>query len=182
MSITPLHPYGRQAGRCKICEREVGNLATHTRSCERARAEFDQPDLSLEEFWALERATAHVQSNVEPFENGVTDLDMARLLRALEAGTEVCQGGRAGWAAPTGSPLKRTGLAKTVNEAIRVGLVTAVTLRTAPSIVYVRVVPAPVHLLAEDGGPVCRPPQGLKRYRMVDNRDVVDCFSCLTEA
>jgi len=170
-----MHPYGPQAGTCPSCTREVGNVARHLPACRARLADSETPTR------AVERAVAHIQPDSAPFENGVTDLEISRLIRALEMGTEVVQGGHTGWTAPAGSPLRRTGLAKIVHEAIRTGLVVAVSRHVAPSIVRVRVLPAPVHLRAGER-PACNPPQGLKRYRMVDNRDVVDCFSCLTEA
>lgn len=109
----------------------------------------------------------------------ITDLDMARLIYALEAGTPVVQGGPGIWTVPISSPLRRGELPRLVIEALRVGLVRAVSTPTGPDVVRVSLEPAPVHLrrprrLLE---PLCDA-QAL-RYRRTLNRLLVDCDACL---
>lgn len=133
------------------------------------------------------RAGAHaVREDLLPTESrlrdGVTDLDMARLLRGLESGTEVWLEGYR-WQCPPRSPL-RAKLAGTVNEAIRVGLVHQVADRTGPHTVRQLLVAAPVHLRSADNPdrPACHQPITYKRYRLMNAEDVqyVDCQACLS--
>lgn len=174
------------AGICRVCGRETGNLARHTPAC-RARAAASLADARV-----VGRAAAHAlpEDALEPaqrFQGAVTDLRVARLLRALDEGVSVVQGGRYGWIAPDGSPLSQPRLAAVVAEALRTGLARAVSTPVAPGIRQVRLVPAPVHLRAPTDAyrPSCRPLRvtgSPTRYRIVDDRDWVDCQACLDAA
>lgn len=190
MTLIQIHEYGRGSGPCPECGRSTGNVAKHLAACRRKRAELAaQADLSPADLRLIERACAHAvhEDLLEPaqrFGNGVTDLDVARLLKALESGNEVVQGGSAGWTVPTGSPLRRGGLARTVQEALRTGLVRALSKPTGPQIRRVYLVPADVHLRDrwDNLSPLCGAPGGAgRRWRLVKNREWADCRACLAE-
>lgn len=112
--------------------------------------------------------------------DGVTDLDMARLLLALERGTEVVYSGYR-WSCPGHSPIGR-GLSATVSEGIRVGLVFQAAELTGPQTYVQRAVAAPVHLRSDTDPdrPACPQPIGYKRYRLMNRADLryVDCSAC----
>lgn len=171
------------SGTCTACGRETGNLARHVPACTSARQDPR----------AVARAVAHalpasMLGPAQRFQGEVDDLMVARLMRALDAGVEVHQGGRYGWQAPQDSPLNQRRLGGTVAEALRTGLVRALSEPVGPQIRKVYVVPAPVHLRASGGpsAPRCRrydPPNGSPmRFRLVDEIDLVDCRTCLDDA
>lgn len=114
------------------------------------------------------------------FRDGVTDLDMARLLLALERGIPIVMKGYR-WTAPAHSPLLAK-LASTVSEGIRLGLVHQAAVPTGPHTVVQRAVAAPVHLRSahDPDRPACPQPRGLKRYRLMNVEDLryVDCSVC----
>lgn len=117
---------------------------------------------------------------------GVNDLDVARLLRALECGTTVTLV-RYRWHAPTGSPLNSQSLAATVSECLRLGLVHATIQPTGPHTVCQILVAAPVHLRSPEhrDRPRCpHPAFTYRRYRLMNVEDVryVDCSACLALA
>jgi|SRR4051812_28814329 hypothetical protein len=116
--------------------------------------------------------------------NAVTDLDMARLLLALERGVSVVYKGYR-WHCPDGSPIGR-GLSATVSEGIRVGLVTQAVERTGPHTCVQRAVAAPVHLRSDTAPdrPACPQPTSYKRYRLMNREDMqyVDCLTCCSLA
>lgn len=168
--------------RCPICVRKVGNLALHQPACARKRG-TPAPDQR-----AVTRAAAHVLPDdavtaAQRLQEGITDLDVTRLLYALETGTSVVQGGASGWTTEVPSlTLPRKGLATLVTVALHHGLVRAVSEPVAPAVRKVWVVPAPVHLGALR--PSCRAtrPYGPMRYRLTDDRTLADCQNCLTAA
>lgn len=121
------------------------------------------------------------------FQGVVDDLLMAALLRALDSGVRVHQGGPYHWTAPEDAPMGQARLGRTVGEALRTGLARALSMPTGPQIREVVVLPAPVHLRAPwlPQGPRCRPgwcPGGPLRWRLVDDRTLVDCQDCLAAA
>lgn len=188
MSLIEYQAYGRGAGPCPKCGRETGNVAKHLKACERKHEELAaEAELSPEDRRAVERAVAHARHDevLEPaarFRNGVEDLDVARLLRAIEAGTEVYQGGVSGWTVAKGGPLFRRGLACIVQEALRTGLVHAVSVPTGPGVRRVFIVSANVHLTDpwDNLRPACGGSEDpSRRYRLVRNRTWVDCRACL---
>lgn len=115
------------------------------------------------------------------FRSGVTDLDMARLIRAIEKGLVVYLAGYKWSCQPERSPVSK-GLSATVNEGIRTGLIAQVVIRTGMHTVQQRAVAAPVHLRskADLDRPACHAPGGLKRYRLMNREDAryVDCLAC----
>lgn len=132
------------------------------------------------------RATAHVQpaADLPPagrFKQGVTDLDAARVLRALENGTEVLQGGRHVWFAAPAMPRPFTApmLALVVQELIRTGLAFGISEELNRSTWRVRVIPALIHVRRPGTQrPACsarRP-----RYRLVENTQAASCPDCFT--
>jgi len=115
------------------------------------------------------------------FQGGVTDLDMARLIRAIEKGLVVYLHGYKWSCSPERSPVSK-GLSATVNEGIRTGLIAQTVIRTGMHTVQQRAVAAPVHLRAkaDPDRPACHVPGGFKRYRLMDRKDAqyVDCYGC----
>jgi hypothetical protein len=134
----------------------------------------------------IERSSAHAcrADLLEPearFQNGVTDLDMARLMLMLERGTQLRRESRTGrWFPPVGSPLNGQIASKVVAEGIRTGL-----------LYHVRgidvLIPADVHWAAWDEGvgrriTRCRTAgenRGPKRVRISAEAVMVDCPRCL---
>lgn len=167
------------AGVCPLCGRETGNLTRHTPACRRKQTEAPSQR-------AVQRSAAHVVppdtlTALQRPQGAVRDLNIARLMRALESGVLVYQGGRYGWACDGGLPLAQRTLGNTVTEAVRVGLVRAVSDRVGPQVRKVYVVPAPVHLRTAPSRPLCRwnQPPRVTRYRLVDDRALADCAACL---
>jgi hypothetical protein len=166
MTVTYL--YGRKAGRCSRCKRETGNLARHEPACRKAHEDF----FADEAWMQTERAAAH--SGQGGFRNGVTDLDVARVLLSMERGRAIVQGGSR-WLAEQGSPLTglRGNLVKVVDEMIRTGLARGVSDRTGAYSFKVVLTAAPVHLRGSQCG------SEALRLRLVDHRDLADCPDCL---
>jgi len=131
----------------------------------------------------IERAAAHsmAEAMLTPaarFQCGVTDLEVARVMRALEAGTPIERNRNGRWCAPSGSPVNSRTLSVTVNECIRTGLI--VHYRTGA------LIPAMVHFKVwGDSGRAwsgCLVPgehQGPKRVRLHADPLMVDCLACL---
>jgi len=131
----------------------------------------------------IERAAAHsmAEAMLMPqarFQHGVTDLEVARVMRALEAGTPIERNRNGRWCAPSGSPVNSRTLSITINECIRTGLM--IHYRTGV------LIPAMVHLkhwgadqrwhsecftAGEHMGP--------KRVRLHADPIMVDCLACL---
>jgi hypothetical protein len=138
---------------------------------------------------AINRAGAHAAAEAvlrpsQRFMYGVTDLQVARVMRALEAGVEFTFLGGPGWLAPLGHPLNtpewQRRLKRVVPEMIRTGLVRHYWDRQEPAH---HLIPAPVHarhiddrgvsaclFIGEDRGPT--------RARLVDDLLDVDCLAC----
>lgn len=170
------------AGTCPTCGRETGNLARHAPAC---------PVRTPATPRALARAAAHalpdeMLAGAQRFE-GITDFAMATLMRALDEGADVHQGGRYGWRCGWDAPLPPAALGRTVAEAIRTGLARAVSTPTGPQTRRVHVVPAPAHLRSpyKPSAPACcvlRLPGSAMRWRLVDDRSYADCRDCLDAA
>lgn len=193
MTVTPLFPT-RPCTKCgHRYQLAKGAVLKHEKAC-RGPAPALAGVRTEEHARLIVRAGAHAVapedlSLLSRFLPPVTDLDMARVLRALEGGLEIVQGKRVGgWIAPDGSPLGRTGrLSATVNEGIRVGLLHQQTTRTGPATWLTRVIPAVVHLRSakELDLPACATPSfTFRRYRLMNADDLqyVDCASCLGRA
>jgi hypothetical protein len=112
--------------------------------------------------------------------NHVTDLDVARLIHAIERGTIVISHGAA-WTDLTGELRARTPhLTRIVNECLRLGLVTRTSKQTAPDIWRTWLVAAPVHYGRSAGVPACHRGRTRPiRYRMSDDLTLIDCDACL---
>lgn len=131
---------------------------------------------ATEHAWT-ERAAAHLLPDdlTQPaarWERGVTDLDTARVMLALERGAPITARGNGRWYAPSGSPLNAQSLSITVQELIRTGVVVH-----HPSGVLV---PAWVHLRpVQCGEPgVGMGPKRVRAYEVLDPM-IVDCPRCL---
>lgn len=173
--------YPAAAGTCPTCHRETGNLAVHVRACKGPVITLGPADRA-----AIERAAAHAVAPALLPEAGrlqgtVTDLDIARLVRVLEAGGEVFQGGT-GWTT-TNALLPKSRLTTIAGEALRLGIVSAVSEPTGPGVRKVWIVPAIVHVKPFPAAlvPPCKPDMaaGVKRWRMLADRSLVDCQACL---
>lgn len=136
----------------------------------------------------IERAGTHACAEIVlpaelRFTPPVTDLDIARLMYALESGTPVVAGGPQRWTVPDHSPLMKKNLARIVDEALRFRLVWAVSEEKAPGVVLIRLEPAAVHFGTDVRKPMCdglsAPGPGPRRYRVSSNWRVVDCAACL---
>lgn len=136
-----------------------------------------------------ERAAAHALAEVRPdarFTGGVTDLDVARLMRALESNppVRITRNDQGRWYA---EPNRITGRAVSpvVNEMIRTGLLTHLRVLGPSGTVTHHLVPAKTHLRAEDALITrCGEPgegQGPKRVRLVSDPIMVDCLACLAQ-
>lgn len=139
-------------------------------------------ELTPREHVLIERAAAHAVAKemLEPaarFQHGVTDLEVARIMRALESGTPIERNRNGRWCAPSGSPINSRTLSVAVNECIRTGLM--VHYRTGA------LVPAMVHLKVwayESWRSACGVPgehMGPKRVRLHADPIMVDCLTCL---
>lgn len=138
---------------------------------------------------AIIRAGAHAAAEVvlrpaQRFMYGVTDLQVARVMRALEAGVDFTYLGGTGWMAPLGhglnTPEWQRRLRRVIPEMIRTGLVRHYRGPLGGGGVLI---PAPVHarnlddrsisaclFVGEDRGPM--------RARLVDDLLNVDCLAC----
>jgi hypothetical protein len=123
----------------------------------------------------IERASAHVVAeSLLPerarFRDGVTDLDVARIIRALEAGHMVVQprGLNFRWVAPQVG-MEGLKLNRVVREMLRTGLATNKEGKLVPAMVH----------LAPAGAWAPRCPARPLRVRTLDHPAMVDCLRCL---
>jgi hypothetical protein len=141
-------------------------------------------DLTSMELALIERSAAHsmaeaVLTEAARFQNGVTDLDVALVMRALEGGTPFSRTVRGRWFAPVGAPVNGNTLSTVVNECIRTGLM--IHYRTGV------LIPAMVHLKRWDQAmgrwtthcDTAGENMGPKRVRLHDDALMVDCLACL---
>lgn len=194
---------GPVSGVCDICGITTGCLPKHRKACARKAGQVPATGpLTEAELAAIDRAGSFAVADAvldydRQLHNGVTDLDMARLLLALDQGAEIVMGGRTDrWLAPAGSPLKgmdgryqRRSLSKVVNEAIRLGLVFVATDHPdgIPALVRTFIVPSLTHVRSRFNrlAPMCaRPTNSIKRYRLLDPSHLVlvDCQRCVDVA
>jgi hypothetical protein len=178
---------GPKGGTCGGCGREVGALANHQRYC----LQVDHATLNARTESLTIRAGAHARPPeglraAQRFQNGVTDLDVARALFGLEQGTRPYRNTMGRWFAPTGSPMSGINapgrgrmLSSVVNEMIRTGLVRHYRNREGDHLL-----PAPVHYLDRTDGTMhsaclfVGEDMGPMRARLVDRLDLVDCLAC----
>jgi hypothetical protein len=176
MTVTQLHPYGRRSGICPECRTEIGNLPVHVPKC-RARFEAFYAEADENTWRQTERAAAHSVAG-ESFRDGVTDLDVARVLLAIERGAQIVAGGPSRWFCETGNPLNRTSLARTVDEMIRTGLARASSAPVGRDYYSVTLIPAPVHLRSRRDALRARCGNSSLRLRRVDHLELIDCGTC----
>lgn len=112
--------------------------------------------------------------------NRVTDLDVARLIHAIERGTIIYSHGAA-WTDLGGDLRARMPhLTRIVNECLRLGLVERTSEQTAPGIWRTWLVAAPVH--CNGGANIPTHHRGRTRpirYRLSSDLALVDCDACL---
>jgi hypothetical protein len=151
------------------------------------------PEMTVDEAGRAhaDRAAAHtmdesVLRTAQRFQHGVTDLQVARVMYALERGTRPYRNRVGRWYAPTGSPISGMGanLSSIIGEMVRTGLVRHWKDREGDHLI-----PAPVHyrvrdtdypgliqahsaclFVGEDMGPM--------RSRLTDRLDLTDCLAC----
>lgn len=131
------------------------------------------------------RASAHsaapaVLRAAQRFQDGVTDLDVARVMRLIELGYRPYVNRNHRWFMPSGAPMQgqNRSVSTVINEMIRTGLVRHYRDREGDHLI-----PAPVHcrnltdpsvsaclFVGEDMGPM--------RARLVDRLDLTDCLAC----
>lgn len=143
--------------------------------------------------WEI-RAAAHSTAPLtlraaQRFQNGVTDLDVARVMLALERGVRPYRNRAGRWLAPSGTTLAGFGrghlsgrnLSTVIGEMIRTGLVRHWIDREGDHLI-----PAPVHLMAGEPGnrhSACLftgEDMGPMRSRLVEEHrfTLVDCLHC----
>lgn len=156
---------------CPSCGRTSGWLERHIGACRRDKA-------------LAARAAAHADEE-HAYRDGVTDLDVARLILALERGTLIHPtASMTQWAAPAGSPLRapHRPLNATVNEALRVGLCRVAVEHPRPSVALSRLAAAPVHARnpRRPLQPACIAVlSGTRYFRLLDDLTLVDCQGCI---
>lgn len=142
------------------------------------------PDLTSLEHTLIERSAAHsmaeaVLTEAARFRNAVTDLDVARAMRALEAGVPFRRTTTGRWFVPRTTPLDGQKLSSIVSECIRTGLM--IHYRTGD------LIPAMVHLKRWDQAmgrwtthcDTAGENLGPKRVRLHADPIMVDCLACL---
>jgi hypothetical protein len=137
----------------------------------------------LERTW-IERAAAHCQpeDRLTPearFRDGITDLDVTRVMLAIERGAVITQSVTGRWYAPSGTHVDQQSLSRVVNEMIRTGL--------AVHHLSGVLIPTLVHMDSWDEGMqwrvsacgVAGEGMGPKRVRLHASPGLVDCLACL---
>lgn len=137
----------------------------------------------LEKTW-IERAAAHCQpaERLTPaarFQDGVTDLDVTRVMLAFERGYVISRRPTGRWFASSGAPVDQNSLSRVVTEMIRTGLL----VHHVSDVL----IPALVHMDRWDEGMQWRvsacgvPGEGMgpKRVRLHSSPGLVDCLACL---
>lgn len=133
-------------------------------------------DLPASEQRLIARAGLHAMKDPsEPlaFRDGVTDLDAARLIHAIERGYVVVPRGRV-WTDLSGALRARMPhLTRVVQECLRVRLVSIAAVHFGGDVVRHQLVAAPVHLRGAHDLP-----EGW-RHRLTDDATLIDCKACL---
>jgi hypothetical protein len=110
------------------------------------------------------------------FQHGVTDLQVARIMLALERGTILYRSRLGRWLAPTGSPIGPN-LSPAVMEMIRTGLLRHWIDREGDHLI-----PAKVHLTLDGRNSLCLfagEDLGPMRARLARELDLADCLECM---
>lgn len=179
MTVTPIHTRKpRKRVLCPHCRIPTGNLDQHSRYCTEPA---NQEAARLALLAGLHAASPVTLAPAARFRPPIDDLAVARLMRALEAGTLVTRGGTMGWTTPGSRNLLRGDLAVTVAECLRTGLVVLTTLSAGP-VRFDLVLPGPVHARssADPRWPACRDTTAL-RHRLIGGDLIrhVTCEACL---
>lgn len=150
---------------------------------------------TAEERRRIERAGAHALrpdqlAEDNRFQGGVTDLDMARVLEALERGgsDQFRRNEHGRWYALPGVPVQYR-VSATIQEGIRTGLITHTVQRPRGQAWIHRLVPAPVHLGEWNHETAAWEPacglagfnKGPKRTRVHRDPQITDCPRCLDQ-
>lgn len=138
------------------------------------------PELTAAEQAHITRAAAHAVDPeklrpLQRFAPYVTDVQVARIMMALERGTVLYRSRLGRWLAPTGSPISQN-LSPAVMEMIRTGLVRHWIDREGDHLI-----PAKVHLDLGDRQSACHfvgEDMGPMRSRLVQDLSLVDCLHC----
>lgn len=177
MTETQINRSGPRGGVCAYCSRVVGGLVVHERYC--LKRDWDAETVSRAHFIA--RASAHATATpraAQRWQNGVTDLDVASVLFAIEAnGFQPHRNAAGRW---LGMRMDRN-LSTVVNEMIRTGLLRHVMILVPGTPAQDAVVPALVHLKGADGWSVCHftgEDMGPMRSRLLMDLALVDCLHC----
>jgi len=174
---------------CDVCGRATGNLAKHRPACARLYGRVPAPvPLTRDEDALILRAGTHaVHANLLPPESllqgGVRDLDIARLVHYVERGGLVWPNART-WKADGMPAMRRPSLTLVVNEALRLGIVKPITVRTGPGVYRTLLAAASTHARSAYVSwlPACgRQDLHALRYRLLDRDHLmyVDCQACL---
>lgn len=136
----------------------------------------------------VDRSSTHVRLPSETRDeqrwlDGVTDLDVAVVMYAVETGACIRRMGNGRWTFPARSDYGRqlrVDLSVAVREMVRTGVLTHLIRRLPAGEVHL-LVPALVHLRASTGLSACGVPgegMGPKRVRLSDDLSLVDCLDC----
>jgi hypothetical protein len=168
---------GPKGGVCRHCKRPTGALTVHERSCNRPTVEQEATLIERAGTAVMPEGTAR---RAQRLQGGVTDLDVARVLHAVERGTVLYLTSHGRWCAPVGSPVHGGKTSSTVHEMIRTGLLRHYRDRDGDHLV-----PAVVHLDAGERLSACLfagEDLGPMRARLAKDIDLVDCQNCLSKA
>jgi hypothetical protein len=161
-----------RAGTCGKCGRATGALTVHERHCN--PEVFDASRIARAGAHAAPESTLRA---AQRFQDGVTELDVARVMHELERGLRLYlnRGGR--WCAPRGSRVNGGGgPSAIVKEMIRTGLVRHYKDREGDHLI-----PAKVHLDLGDRQSACHfigEDLGPMRARLLADLALVDCLAC----
>lgn len=123
----------------------------------------------------LHAAPADTLRPAQRFQDGVTELDVARVMHELEKGVRLHRSRLGRWAPPAGSRLGNKA-SPAVQEMIRTGLVRHWIDRDGDHLI-----PAPVHLDLGDRQSACHfigEDLGPMRSRLSADMDLIDCRAC----
>lgn len=142
-------------------------------------------DLPEREQLLILRSVTHIADETElpawaQLCNHVTDLDVARLIHAIERGTVVVPRDNV-WTDLRGNlRAAMPHLTRTVNECLRLGLVQRASEQTAPGVWRTWLVAAPIHRDAGGRVPACHRGRTRPiRFRLTDDPGLIDCKACL---
>jgi len=168
---------------CDICHLPTLNLGAHRAVCEKKRA-VARP-LQMRGIWETDlivRAGAHARPGLTE-ENGVTDLNIARLVHWIERGGLVHPSLSWRTYEAPGMPRMTPRVSRVAMEALRLGIVRPIMVRTGPYTFRTQLAAAPVHAMSatDRSLPACgAEDKDVLRWRLLTREDVaqVDCRDC----